>query len=335
MVHRGKEADFPRKTRLLASTSVAIMRQALNFRHVEVIHAVVLTGSATGAAERLHVTQPAVSNMLRDAQERVGFELFTRKAGRLVPSASTLALFEEIERSFTGLGEINGLAQRLRRQRGRRIVLACTPVFGAVVLPRMLASLRASSPELMFTAHSRSAEHVAALVSSQKADLGFGLTVPPMPGVQSEVLAELPMVCYLPPGHRLARKRKAVTAADLTNDPMISFSNHEGLDEIVANAFRGCGGPLQRSWNAPQPWRHVPWSRQELALQSLIRCLHACFHGNMSWRDRLSQRQRCSTVLTGSARGCQWPSEMHCLSAPVRRSRNFQLDPPGCCILPI
>ncbi len=187
------------------------MRQALNFRHVEVIHAVVLTGSATGAAERLHVTQPAVSNMLRDAQERVGFELFTHKAGRLVPSASTLALFEEIERSFTGLGEINGLAQRLRRQRGRRVVLACTPVFGAVVLPRMLASLRASSPELMFTVHSRSAEHVAALVSSQKADLGFGLTVPPMPGVQSEVLTELPMVCYLPPGHRLARRRKAVT----------------------------------------------------------------------------------------------------------------------------
>lgn len=222
---------------------MANSRQALSFRHVEVIHAVVLTGSATGAAERLHVTQPAVSNMLRDAQERVGFELFTHKAGRLVPSTSTLALFEEIERSFTGLGEINGLAQRLRRQRGRRIVLACTPVFGAVVLPRMLASLRVSSPELLFTVHSRSAEHVAALVSSQKADFGFGLTVPPMPGVHSEVLAELPMVCYLPPGHPLARKRRAVTAADLVNDPMISFSNHEGLDEIVANAFRGCGGP--------------------------------------------------------------------------------------------
>jgi DNA-binding transcriptional LysR family regulator len=219
------------------------MRYALSFRHVEIIHAVVLTGSATGAAGRLHVTQPAVSNMLRDAQERLGFELFERKAGRLVPTPNTLALFEEIERSFTGLDEINGLAERLRRQRGRRVVLACTPVFAAVVLPRMLAALHDDSPDVLFTVHSRSAEHVAALVSSQKADLGFGLTVPPMPGVHSEVLAEVPMVCYLPPGHRLARKRKAVNAADLVGEPMISFSNHEGLDQIVANAFRGCGGP--------------------------------------------------------------------------------------------
>ena len=175
------------------------MRHALSFRHVEVIHAVVLTGSATGAAKRLHVTQPAVSNVLRDAQERLGFELFERKAGRLIPTANTLALFEEIERSFTGLSEINGLAERLRRQRGRRVVLACTPVFAAVVLPRMLASLHASlhdaSPDVLYTVHSRSAEHVAALVSSHKADLGFGLTVPPMPGVHSEVLAEVPMVC--------------------------------------------------------------------------------------------------------------------------------------------
>ena len=219
------------------------MRNALSFRHVEVIHAVVLTGSVTGAAERLHVTQPAVSNMLRDAQERLGFDLFERKAGRLVPNANALALYEEIERSFTGLGEVNGLADRLRRQRGRRIVLACTPVFAAVVLPRMLASLHTTAPDVLFTVHSRSAEHVAALVSSQKADLGFGLTVPPMPGVNSELLAELPMACYLPPGHRLARKRKPITASDLVGEPMISFSNHEGLDEIVANAFRGCGGP--------------------------------------------------------------------------------------------
>ena len=222
------------------------MRHPLGFRHVEVIHAVVLTGSVTGAAQRLHVTQPAVSNMLRDAQERIGFELFERKAGRLVPNASALALFEEIERSFTGLGEINGLAERMRRQRGRRVVVACTPVFAAVVMPRMLSTLRQSSPDLLFTVHSRSAEHVAALVSSQKADLGFALTVPPIPGVHSSVLAEMPMVCYLPRTHRLARRRTPVAATDLAGEAMISFSNHEGLDDLVANAFRGCGGPPAR-----------------------------------------------------------------------------------------
>jgi len=221
----------------------ATLQQPLGLKHVQAIHAIVLTGSVTGAAARLHVTQPAVSNMLRDAQERLGFELFERKAGRLVPNEDALALFEEIERSFTGLREINGLATRLRRQRGRRMVIACTPVFAAVVLPRMLAALRREWPDVMFSVHSRSAEHVAALVSSHKADLGFGLTVPPIPGVRSELLAELPMVCYLPPGHRLARRRRPVQAAELSDEPMIGFSGQEGVDEHVARAFHACGGP--------------------------------------------------------------------------------------------
>ena len=57
------------------------MSRPLSFRHVETIYAVVLTGSVTGGAARLHVTQPAVSNLLREAEERLEFPLFERHAG--------------------------------------------------------------------------------------------------------------------------------------------------------------------------------------------------------------------------------------------------------------
>lgn len=216
------------------------MQRQLGFRHVEAIRAVMLTGSVTGAAERLYVTQPAVSNMLRDAEERLGFTLFERRSGRLVPNKSAVMLFDEIERSFTGLSQINSLTERIRQGLRRQVVIACTPVFGAVVLPHVLARLREQADDTFFTVHSKSAEHVAALVSSQKADIGFALDLPPLSGVSSEVVARLPMVCYLPKAHPLARRRRAIRAADLAGDRMITLSRSEGVDTVVWDAFSAC-----------------------------------------------------------------------------------------------
>lgn len=50
----------------------------------------------------------------------------------------------------------------------------------------------------------------AALVSSGKCDLGFGLEVPDVPGVESDVIGELPIMCYLPTGHRLASEGRSL-----------------------------------------------------------------------------------------------------------------------------
>lgn len=214
----------------------------LGYQHLQAIHAVVMTGSVTGAAEKLSITQPALSNRLKDAEERIGFELFERRAGRLVATEPALLLFEEIERSLIGLEEINEFCARLRQQRRRRLSIACTPVLGAAVLPRALAALGPAGLDLHFTIESRSANQVAALVASRKADVGFALDVPPMPGVESEVIAQLPMVCYLPARHRLAVPGAVINAAQLSGETMIGLSRIEGIEQIVANAFSPFGG---------------------------------------------------------------------------------------------
>lgn len=218
------------------------MPHPLGVKHVQAIHAVILTGSVTGAAEKLHVTQPALSNRLRDAEERLGFELFERRAGRVVPNANAMLLFEEIERSFVGLQHINNLCERIRQQRRRRLSIACTPAFAATVLPRVLAACREQAHDVFFAVESRSAEQVVALVNSRKADIGFALDTPPFPGVCNEMLAETPIVCYLPAHHRLARRGHTVGAQELMDEPMISLSRNEGVEQITAHAFHAYGG---------------------------------------------------------------------------------------------
>lgn len=214
----------------------------LGYQHLQAIHAIVMAGSVTGAAERLFVTQPALSNRLKDAEERIGFELFERRAGRLVATEPALLLFEEIERSLVSLEQINEFCARLSQQRRRRMSIACTPVLGAAVLPQALAAIGPTEQDLHFTIESRSANQVAALVASRKADVGFALDTPPMPGVESELIAQLSMVCYLPPRHRLAQPDAVISAAQLCNEPMIGLSRIEGIEQIVQNAFQPVGG---------------------------------------------------------------------------------------------
>jgi DNA-binding transcriptional LysR family regulator len=217
-------------------------QHALHFQHIQTIYAVILAGSVTGAAERLSLTQPALSNRLRDAQERIGFDLFERRAGRLVPTEDAMLLFEEIERSFIGLGQINSLCARIRQQRRKRMSIVCTPVFGAVVLPHVIAAYSKLDPDVYFSIESRPAQYVAAQVHSRKADIGFALEVPATPGLASEVLGQLPLMCYLPAAHPLARAGATIHARDLINEPMISLSRNEGVEQIIARAFQDCGG---------------------------------------------------------------------------------------------
>lgn len=212
----------------------------LNFKHIETIHAVVLTGSVTGAATRLYVTQPAISNVLRDAEERLGCQLFERRGGRLLPTPLADRLFDEIERSFTGMAAINAFCEQALQSQRRRLRIACTPAFGACVFPSIAKTYGSAPHELFLTVHSRAAHHVVALVSSRKADIGFGLDAPDVTGVESEVLADVPLYCYLPAQHPLAQE-PVVTAQMLQSEPLISISRLEGIDDLVTHAFQRSG----------------------------------------------------------------------------------------------
>ncbi|MGF7137179.1 DNA-binding transcriptional LysR family regulator [Paraburkholderia sp. EB58] len=218
------------------------MSRPLSFRHVETIYAVLLTGSVTGGAARLHVTQPAVSNLLREAEERLEFPLFERHAGRLMPTRRAELIFAEIERSFTGLDSINEFCSRLCRGERRKIIVASTPAFASAVLPQAVKTYREDIADLHFSIVSRGSDHVQALVASQKADIGFALEEPAIPGVRSELLVAARLLCLLPGGHPLTEKTM-ISVGDLVSEPMISLSRSERVDDIIETAFSEFGGP--------------------------------------------------------------------------------------------
>ena len=92
----------------------------MRLRHIEVFSAVMLAGSTNGAAKILNISQPAVSKTLQHAEQSVGFPLFLRSKGKLVPTQDALQLQRELTPFDEQLRRIRRLAASLSRGSGPR-----------------------------------------------------------------------------------------------------------------------------------------------------------------------------------------------------------------------
>ena len=90
-------------------------------RQLEVFRAVMRSGTVTGAAKALNVSQPALSQIILHTEDELGFRLFERVKGRLVPTPEAEELFPEADRLFNDLDNLRSLALDLRHGAHRRL----------------------------------------------------------------------------------------------------------------------------------------------------------------------------------------------------------------------
>lgn len=122
----------------------------MNLRHIEVFHAVYVNGSVSAAARAMNVSQPSVSNVLRHAETRLGFLLFKRAKGRLVPTDEAHALFREVAEIYDRVGSLRQTAKNIAHASDGQIRISVLPGFGLVLAPRAVAQFRQSHPKVSF-----------------------------------------------------------------------------------------------------------------------------------------------------------------------------------------
>ncbi|MGE0718321.1 MAG: LysR substrate-binding domain-containing protein [Alphaproteobacteria bacterium] len=208
------------------------MATNLRFRHVEAFRSVMITGTVTGAAAVLNVTQPAVSHLMHEMEEMLGLPLFDRRGGRIVPTKVAERLYAEVERCFLGLDHINDFCSHLRSDVTRSIMVAAVPVVSLALIPQVIRAYHRRYPEHHFSVQSRITEDVIAWVTSQKVDIGFAVRKSAVPGVHTETVASFPALCAVPLDHPLA-ERDVVRVGDLADQPFITMARSEGVRPAV------------------------------------------------------------------------------------------------------
>jgi len=122
----------------------------MNLRHIEIFHAVYVNGSVSAAARALNVSQPSVSKTLRHAETLLGFELFQRSNGRLLPTEDAHALFADVADIQERVRALREAGRNLRMGAGTTLRISALPSLGLGVLPDAVSRFLARRPDVRF-----------------------------------------------------------------------------------------------------------------------------------------------------------------------------------------
>jgi LysR family transcriptional regulator for metE and metH len=194
----------------------------LEVRHLSLVHEIASTGSVTRAAERLHLTQSALSHQLRDIESRLGIQMFLRLGKRMVltpPGERVLAAAERV------LAEIGRAEEdlKLMTQNGKGVLRLCTQCnTGYHWLPPLLQSFHRKFPgvdvQIMVNATDRPIE---ALLEGQ-IDLAVVNSTTEDKRLATSPLFEDELVAVVPPSHPFA-KRAWIDATDFAEEHLIIY----------------------------------------------------------------------------------------------------------------
>lgn len=225
----------------------------MRLRHIEVFNAVMLTGSVSGAARLISVTQPAVSRILQHAELQLGFALFQRTKGRLVPTVEAITLYPHVEQLFAQLDEVQRLAEGLKTGRTATELRVLTVLaLSYEILPHAIKLFRLKHPDTVISVKALHTPQVISAMALREADVGFLFSsspASPHTALVHEDLAVGRMVCVAPKGLLGARlvKRGGVNLADLSALPVIGLDVLDPVGRSLNHACRELGVGLASS----------------------------------------------------------------------------------------
>jgi len=195
----------------------------LEVRHFEMLRSIADEGSITGAARRLHVSQPALSRTLGDLEERVGLTLFHRGSRRMNPTPACRKLLFAADQV---LGIVSAAEERLKLTASGtvasiRITTECYTCYRW--LPAIIEEFRASFPDVTIDIDTDNAGRPLEAIEEGLIDLGIVYTVPPDTRLTAHPLFEDELVLVVPPGDVLS-ERSTVTAEDFSGRHLIVYS---------------------------------------------------------------------------------------------------------------
>jgi DNA-binding transcriptional LysR family regulator len=208
----------------------------MNFNHLDLFRAVADELSISRAADRLMVSQPAVSKQLAQLEQSLETRLVDRlpRGVRLTASGELLAdyarrLFALAEEAERAMGELAGV------RRGR-LAVAATPTIGVYWLPSVLVKYRRAYPDIEMRMEIHPTPTIARLLMEGSVDVGLTESPAEAEGIESSVFMKDQMAAIASPRHPLARRRR-VSIDDLCREAFVVREVGSGSKSLIERAL--------------------------------------------------------------------------------------------------
>lgn len=216
----------------------------MRLRHIEVFHAVYTCGSITAAAKALNVSQPSVSKVLAHAEQQLGFLLFDRLKGKIVPTKEAERLIAHVSDAYTNINELRRLSENIRVGDSGLIRIAMTPALGVDLVPAAIASYLKQHPETSFEIETLHQHQVTRALKELRVDIGIVFSPPATAGITVDEFATGEFVALTHKTMQFCNKQR-LALNDLDEIPFISLNIKSPLGTLLARRLNTKEVPLK------------------------------------------------------------------------------------------
>jgi DNA-binding transcriptional LysR family regulator len=216
----------------------------MDTRQLAAFCAVVERKSFSQAAERLGVTQPAVSLQIRALEKRLGAQLLDRSGRRVEPTEAGLRLYRGAQR-LLALEEqlVDEVADEAGAEIAGELRLGASTGPAAIVVPLLLCEFQRANPRVKIALSVHDTQSVVDLVAERELELGIVGAARRHRAVRFEPFFEDEVILACPPGHHFADR--TVTLDELRSEQLIVMQEGAGVRQIVEDELRAAGTRLR------------------------------------------------------------------------------------------
>jgi DNA-binding transcriptional LysR family regulator len=206
----------------------------MHLRYIELFHAVLTTGSITGAAKLLNISQPAASKALQHAEDRLGFALFSRVRGRLQPTPQALLIRDRIEKIIQDVHDLERLTKNMGQPGSSPLRVTCTPTLALTLLAGATELLRKAVPDVVAELSTQHSMVMCESLSLRETDIGLTLQDTGHQNLRQRVLCRGQVMVIAPPGWwSEAELSQPLPIEALANQPMIGITVRDALGSML------------------------------------------------------------------------------------------------------
>lgn len=211
---------------------------------MQAFHAVVETGTVTGAAAHLGISQPGISNLLSQLERQTQLKLFERVKGRLHPTPEAGVLYQEIDTVVRGLDHVAQAVTDLQNQKAGQLQVVSPHALSIGFLPREIARFAQGRPNLSISFQAQYSSRIQEWVQAGLFEIGI-CEVPVLSDALKARYFSFECQCAFPAGSGLAR-HEVLTPERLDGHPFVVMGPEHMTHRRTREAFDRAGA----AWNA-------------------------------------------------------------------------------------
>lgn len=208
----------------------------LTLRQVEAFLMVANLSSFTATGQALHISQSAVSSLIKELEVQVGVPLFDRTSRLVSLSPDGKELYSLAKKAFHEFQLLERYAGDLRSLRAGRVRIVGAPLISCTVLPVIMASFKRIAPNIKVELVDLPMVAVQSNVQNGNADIGFGPARKLEMGITSELFFTTPVCILSRTDHPLAGRD--ITWEDVKKTPAIAV-DRQSVEYVAADIGMG------------------------------------------------------------------------------------------------